>query len=165
MSGQRKPRILCLSRSTSHLRLILSHISQAEFEAVPVSSPEEAVAFCTEDHITAIVLDSEFMTEGGWTVAQSFRMVAPQLPIVLLQPNHNHEVPAGIDAVVAEADFVGILKKLLANGAPGTHNGALTPSRLPFERLVFNQQVLNQQNKADAAVNKVPEDDGEPSGS
>ena len=134
MSGRRKPRILCLSRSTSHLRLILSHISEAEFEAVPVSSPEEAVAFCTADHVSAIVLDSEFVTEGGWTVAQSFRMVAPQLPIVLLQPNHNHEVPAGIDAVVAGADLViGTLKKLLANGAPDTHNGALPPPKLPFD--------------------------------
>jgi len=126
MSGRRKPRILCLSRSTSHLRMILSHISEAEFEPIPASSPEEAVAFCTADHISAIALDSEFVTEGGWTVARSFRMVAPQLSIVLLQPNDNHEVPAGIDAVVAGADLViGTLKMLLANGTPDSHDAAL----------------------------------------
>ncbi len=156
MSGRRKPRILCLSRSTSHLRVILSHISEAEFEAIAASSPEEAVAICTANHVTAIVLDSEFVTEGGWTVAQSFRMVAPQLPIVLLQPNHNHGVPAGIDAVVAGADLViGTLKKLLANDTQSTHNGASPPSKLPFER----------QFKADATVNKISDDDGKPDGS
>jgi CheY-like chemotaxis protein len=155
MSDQRKPRILCVSRSTSHLKLIISHLSQEEFEAVAASSPEEAVAFCTANHVNAIVLDSEFATEGGWTVARSFRMVAPQLPIVLVKANHNHEMPVGIDAVAAGADLViGTLKMLLAN-ATRTHNGASPLPKLPFVRHF----------KADATVNKIPEDDGKPSGS
>jgi len=156
MSGRLKPRILCLSRSTSQLRVIISHLSHEEFEAVAASTPEEAVALCTANHVNAIVLDSEFVTESGWTVAQSFRMVAPHLPIVLVKANHDHEVPVGIDAVAAGADVViGTLKRLLANGTPDRHDAALPPPKLPFVR----------QFKTDAAVNKIPDDDGEPSGS
>jgi len=155
MSGQTKPRILCLSRSTSQLRVIVSHLPHEEFEAVAASTPEEAVAFCTANHVTAIVLDSEFVTESGWTVAQSFRMVAPHLPIVLVKANHDHEVPVGIDAVAAGADVViGTLKRLLANGTPERHDAALPQPKVPFVR----------QFKTGAAVNKIPEDDGEPSG-
>jgi CheY-like chemotaxis protein len=156
MSGRLKPRILCLSRSTSRLRLIVSHLSHEEFEAVTASTPEEAVALCTANHVTAIVLDSEFVTESGWTVAQSFRMVAPHLPIVLVKANHDHEVPVGIDAVAAGADVViGTLKRLLANGTPERHDAALPQPKLPFVR----------QFKTDVAANKIPDDDGKPNGS
>jgi CheY-like chemotaxis protein len=156
MSGQSKPRILCLSRSTSRLRVIVSHLSHEEFEAVAASTPEEAVAFCTANHVTAIVLDSEFVTESGWTVAQSFRMVAPHLPIVLVRANHDHEVPVGIDAVAAGADLViGALKMLLANGTPDGHGSTVNQPNPPPKR----------QFKLSAAVNIIPGDDGKASDS
>jgi hypothetical protein len=102
------------------------------------------------------VLDSEFVTERGWTVAQSFRMVAPHLPIVLVKANHHHEAPVGIDAVAAGADLVlGTLKKLLANGNSNTSDGASSRPRLPFERKL----------KAVSAENETSEDDGKASGS
>ena len=156
MSDRRKHRILCLSRSTSRLRLIVSHLSHEEFEAVTASTPEEAVALCTASHVTAIVLDSEFVTESGWTVAQSFRMVAPHLPIVLVKANHDHEVPVGIDAVAAGAELViGTLKMLLANSTPDGHDSTVTQSNPPPKR----------QFKLSAAVSIIPGDEGKASDS
>ena len=116
MSERRKrPTILCLSRSSSQLREIISHLGEAHYETVPASSPEEAVAFCAANQVTAIVLDSEFITEDGWTVTQSFRMVAPQLPIVLLKPEKIAEIPGGIDAIASSTELIlGTLKALLA---------------------------------------------------
>jgi CheY-like chemotaxis protein len=121
MSGQRKHRILCLSGSITQLRVIVSHFPQEEFETIASSSPEEAVAFCTANHISAIVLDSEFVTEDGWTVAQSFRMVQPQLPIVLLNAGPRRELPPHVDAFASKVEMIlGALKVLLKQcGANG----------------------------------------------
>jgi hypothetical protein len=95
---------------------MVSHFPPEEFETFPSSSPEEAVAFCAANHVNAIVLDSEFVTEGGWTVAQSFRMVKPQLPIVLLKRNHAHHnhLPTHVDVVASKMELIpGALKMLL----------------------------------------------------
>jgi DNA-binding response OmpR family regulator len=116
MSERRKrPTILCLSRSGSRLREIIAHLGETHYETIPVSSPEEAVAFCAANQVNVIVLDSEFITEDGWTVTQSFRMVAPQLPIVLLKPEKIAVIPGGIDAIASSTELIlGTLKALLA---------------------------------------------------
>jgi len=121
MSDRRKPRILCVSTSSSQLELIISHFAEEEFEAIAAASPEEAVAFCAANHVSAIVMDSEFVTEGGWTVAQSLRMVKPQLPIVLLKAGHGRELPPHVDAVACKVEMIlGTLKALLKQcGANG----------------------------------------------
>jgi DNA-binding response OmpR family regulator len=113
MSGRRKIHILCVSRSTSQLELMQSQFPQ-DFEVIPASSPEEAVAFCAANEVTAIVLDSEFITEDGWTIAQSFRMVKPRLPIVLVKSGADRQVPPQVDAIASSVDLVlGTLKILL----------------------------------------------------
>jgi CheY-like chemotaxis protein len=86
--------------------LIISHFAEEEFEAIAAASPEEAVAFCAANHVSAIVMDSEFVTEGGWTVAQSLRMVKPQLPIVLLKAGHGRELPPHVDAVACKVEMI-----------------------------------------------------------
>lgn len=121
MSDRRKPRILCLSASSSQLELIISHFDEEEFEAIAAASPQEAVAFCAANDVSAIVLDSEFVTEGGWTVAQSLHMVKPQLPILLLKAGRDHEVPPHVDAVACKVEMIlgalkALLKKCGANG-------------------------------------------------
>lgn len=119
-----------------------------------MSSPEEAVAFCAANQVAAIVLDSEFATEGGWTVAQSFRMVTPQLPIVLLQPNRGQEIPAGIDAVAAGADLVlGTLRILLAKVVADTPNVEELPKSKAS--LMRGLNGTGAENKSTKASNKT----------
>lgn len=39
---------------------------------------------CLNNHVSAVVLDSEFSTEVGWSAAQTFKMVNPHLPVMLV---------------------------------------------------------------------------------
>jgi CheY-like chemotaxis protein len=98
MSGQRKPRILCVSRSEFQLRTICSAIPSQEYDVVSASTPEQAVAVCVSSQLAAVVLDSEFVTDG-WSAAKTLKLVNPKVPVVLLGwPNHEG-APYGVDAI------------------------------------------------------------------
>jgi CheY-like chemotaxis protein len=102
MMGREKPRILCVSRSSSQLEAICSALPRREYEVVAATTPEQAVAVCVSNNLAAVVLDSEFSTETGWSAARTFKMVRPHLPVVLL--GHDHEQispPHGVDAVAS----------------------------------------------------------------
>ena len=98
MSGHSKPRILCVSRSEFRLRTICSSIPPREYEIVSASTPEQAVAFCVSNQLAAVVLDSEFLTDG-WSAAKTLKLVSPNLPVVLLGWKDEGDTPRGIDAV------------------------------------------------------------------
>ena len=99
MSGRDKPRILCVSRSPYQLRAMRSAFPATQYQVLSASTPEQAVAVCLNNRISAVVLDSEFCTEAGWTAAQTLKMVNPQLPVMLLLKSADGAVPCGIDAV------------------------------------------------------------------
>jgi DNA-binding response OmpR family regulator len=95
MTGREKPRILCVSRSAYELREMRS-------------------SFDT-NHISAVVLDSEFSTEAGWSAAQTLKMVNPRLPVMLLLKSAEDAVPSGVDAVAhSHSHILPKLKELLA---------------------------------------------------
>ena len=97
--GREKPRILCVSRSPFQLRAMRSAFPAREYEVLSAVTPEQAVAVCLNNHIAAVVLDSEFSTEAGWSAAQTFKMVNPRLPVMLLLKSAEGTVPSGVDAV------------------------------------------------------------------
>jgi DNA-binding NtrC family response regulator len=99
MSRREVQRVLCVSESTTQLKEMCSAISSMHYEAVSASTPEEAVACCSSNHVAAVVLDSEFLTEKGWSAAQSIKMLSPALPILLLEQGHNGDIPSGVDGV------------------------------------------------------------------
>jgi CheY-like chemotaxis protein len=101
MMGREKPRILCVSRSASQLKVICSALPSREFEVVTATTAEQAVAVCVSNNLAAVVLDSEFSTATGWSAAQTFKMVKPHLPVVLLARDHEQSLPHGVDAVAA----------------------------------------------------------------
>jgi len=101
MLGREKPRILCVSHSFFHLQLMRSALLSRKYEALTASTPEQAVAFCVGNNVAAVVLDSEFPTEYGWSAAQTFKIINPRLPVLLLQSGHNGDIPAGVDGVAA----------------------------------------------------------------
>ena len=70
-----------------------------EYDVLSASTPEQVVAVCVSNHISAVVLDSEFSTESGWSAARTLKMVNPQLPVMLLLKNDDADVPSGIDAI------------------------------------------------------------------
>jgi DNA-binding response OmpR family regulator len=99
MTRQEAKRILCVSQSPSHLKELCCAIASVAYEAVPASSPEQAVACCSGNRLSAVVMDSEFFAERGWSVAQSLKMVNPGILIFLMEKGHNGDIPDGIDAV------------------------------------------------------------------
>lgn len=100
MSAREKPRILCVSRSAYQLREMRSAFPPREYEVLSASTPEQAVAVCVSNYISAVVLDSEFSTEAGWSAAQSLKMVNPKLSVMLLLNTADGTVHSGVDAVV-----------------------------------------------------------------
>jgi DNA-binding response OmpR family regulator len=110
MMGREKPRILCVSRSASQLEAIRSALPSRDYEVLAATTPEHAVAVCLGNNVAAVVLASEFSTENGWSAAQTFKMVKPQLPVVLLGHNHQQQPPNGVDAVAP--DYSAIQHKL-----------------------------------------------------
>jgi CheY-like chemotaxis protein len=75
MTGLEKPRILCVSRSSSQLEAICSALPRREYEVVTATTPEQAVAVCVSNNLAAVVLDSELSTDAGWSAARTFKMV------------------------------------------------------------------------------------------
>ena len=112
MSRREPHQILCVSQSPSQLKELISAVSSLKYEAVSASSPEQAVACCIGNPLAAIVIDSEFLTEGGWTVPQSIKMVRPDLPIFLLDQEHKGDIPHGVEAVAPTVPL--IMEKLAA---------------------------------------------------
>lgn len=110
MSGREKPRILCVSRSAYQLKAMRDAFPTREYEVLSASTPEQAVAVCVSNHISAVVLDSEFSTEFGWSAARTLKMVNPQLPVMLLLKSAAGTVPSGVDAVAPS--YSHILPKL-----------------------------------------------------
>ena len=118
MSGREKPRILCVSRSVYQLREMREAFPAKEYEVIAASTPEQAVAVCLNNHISAVVLDSEFATEAGWSAAQTLKMIKPQLPVMLLLNNAEGTVPSGVDAVAhGHTHMLPRLKELLLHQA------------------------------------------------
>ncbi len=99
MTGREKHRVLCVSRSPFQLREMRSAFPARDYEVFTASTPEQAVAVCLNNKVAAVVLDSEFSTEAGWSAAQTFKMVDPHLPVMLLLESAAGTVPSGVDAV------------------------------------------------------------------
>lgn len=115
MSGREKPRILCVSRSAYQLKTMRNAIPTRDYEVLSASTPEQAVAVCVSNHVSAVVLDSEFSTEAGWSAAQSLKMVKPELFVMLLLESAAGTVPSGVDAVApSHSTMLTKLKGLLS---------------------------------------------------
>ncbi|HEX3584346.1 MAG TPA: response regulator [Candidatus Angelobacter sp.] len=106
MTGLEKPRILCVSRSSSQLEAICSALPRREYEVVTATTPEQAVAVCVSNNLAAVVLDSEFSTDAGWSAARTFKMVKPHLPVVLLGHDHQQAPPHGVDSVALNCSAI-----------------------------------------------------------
>jgi CheY-like chemotaxis protein len=115
MSGREKPRVLCVSRSAYQLRAMRGALPAREYDVLSASTPEQAVAVCLNNNISAVVLDSEFSTDSGWSAAQTLKMVNPQLPVMLLSKHAEGIMPSGVDAVAPNHSHMLIkLKGLLS---------------------------------------------------
>ena len=112
MTGRGKPRILCLSVSFSGLTQMCAALPARKYQVLSAANPAHAVAACATNNVAAVVLDSEFLTDGGSSLPQTFKALNPNLPIVLLELGHNGDIPEAVDAVATTGKMM--LKKLAA---------------------------------------------------
>ena len=111
---QKGRRILCIIRSTSNRKTLPPVLQSANYEVTLALTAEEAVAFCIGNLVAAVVLDSEFHSEAGWSVAQTIKGLHPQLPILLFLDDHKAaEIPQSVDAIANAATMVDELRRLL----------------------------------------------------
>lgn len=78
-------------------------------------TPDHAVALCVNNDIDAVVLDQEhFVVTDNWSVAQSVKMIKPRTCVFLMVRGKilSGKLPAGIDAMITEADTQGLLNTL-----------------------------------------------------
>ena len=100
----KQQRILCVIHSTSNRKTLPLALQSAQYEVFLALTAEQAVAFCMGNLFAAVVLDSEFLSEAGWSVAQTFKGLYPRLPIVLfLEDHHRAEIPQAVDAIANTA--------------------------------------------------------------
>jgi PleD family two-component response regulator len=101
MGGHRKIRILLVGDSSFDSQAVRSTLLCSQYEVLSACTPDQAVAYCISNHVAAVVLNSRFVTEHGWSAAQTLKLVNNHVPIVYLQGSDIRKVPAGVDEVAA----------------------------------------------------------------
>jgi hypothetical protein len=94
----------------------LKFLKDAGYRMVTTYTPDHAVAVCVSNHgIDAVVLDQElFVQTGGWSVAQSLKMVCRTVYVILVVRGTflGGALPDGVDAIVREHDAAGLVKTI-----------------------------------------------------
>ena len=110
------PSALVLLLVTSDHAELESLLRQEGYTVVAATTADQAVALCLHNRFRAAFLDEDSLEEAeGWSVAQSLKMVRPNIPVLLLtkRPVPNQEsVPKSIDCLVNEQDSGEVLKAL-----------------------------------------------------
>lgn len=107
MRNREQRRIVCVLHSPSNQKILPQSLRSAGYEVILALTADEAVAFCINHSLAALVLDSEFFTQEGWSVTQTFKSLCPKVPIVLFVENHKDgAMPTNVDAM---ADTAGIM--------------------------------------------------------
>lgn len=100
-----KPTILLLvDRRQSRTARVLK---SAGYSIITTFTPDHAVAMCVNNRIDAVVLDQQhFIETERWSVAKSVKMIRASICVILVVRGRlmNHDLPEGVDALIAEHD-------------------------------------------------------------
>ncbi len=100
MRSREQRRIVCLLQSPSNQKNLPLSLRSARYEVVSAPTADQAVAFCINNAVAAVVLDSEFSSEEAWSVVQTFKGLCPKVPILLFVDGHKHRTtPKNVDAI------------------------------------------------------------------
>ena len=96
--------LLLVDRRSSALK---RYLAQAGYDVVESFTTDRAVAICVNNEIDVAVLDQAcFVETDGWSVAQSLKVVKPNLCIVLVSSAKKLKgsLPQGVNALVNAAN-------------------------------------------------------------
>lgn len=103
---EQKHKVLYVSPSAIH-RMDLENVFHAvRYEVVSCMNVDHAIAFCIDNSVSALVLDSEFLTEQDWYAVPTFKSICAGVPILVLADNHHEKIPRAVDAVAGTPALV-----------------------------------------------------------
>jgi DNA-binding NtrC family response regulator len=107
MRNRERPKILCVLHSPSNRNSLPGVLRSARYEVISAFTADQAVAFCINHVAAAVVLDSEFFSERGWSVLQTFKSLCPKVPILLFVEDHQFgTLPQNVDAIANTAEMM-----------------------------------------------------------
>jgi len=109
--------ILCVADSNRRLTYLGATAKKLGYRVATAVAPDHAVALCVSrpEDIVAIVMDEDLIIDG-WSVADSLKMVAPKIPILLVcdKGAGSSPPPKGVDLVTKEGSRHAIMEGLKA---------------------------------------------------
>ena len=94
--------VLCVGCSQRLFQKLNDRLEQSELRLLGPLNQEEAVAVCASQGVALIILDGASSRGQEWSVAKSFKMMRPTLPIILLgEHKSGTRLPDGVEAVVS----------------------------------------------------------------
>ena len=103
---EQKHKILYITPSSMD-RMALENVFHAtRYEVVSCMNVDHAIAFCIDNRVSALVLDSVFLTEQDWFAVPTFKSICAGVPILVLGDNHHEKIPCGVDAVAGTPALV-----------------------------------------------------------
>ena len=107
------PRILCVACSPTVFGAVDHAFRYSRLHVLSAATRDKGVAICVAEVIAVAVLDGESIRGEEGSVAQSLKMVRPNLPIILLEERERlSNLPDGIDAVVPLSATEKLLQKI-----------------------------------------------------
>jgi hypothetical protein len=89
--------LLCVGCSHKLFQKLSNRLKESELPILGPLNQEEAVAVCASQGIALIILDGASIRGQEWSVAKSFKMIRPTLPIILLgEPTSGTRLFGGI---------------------------------------------------------------------
>jgi hypothetical protein len=90
-------------------------LKSAGYRVLLSFTPDHAVAAVVNSHVEAVVLDQfHFVPRENWSVAQSLKMVKPDLCVLLVVRGEivRRTMPKGLDAIVPDGDGAALINAL-----------------------------------------------------
>ena len=108
------PRVLCVACSPTVFGALDHAFRYSRLHVLSAATRDNGVAICVAEVIAVAVLDGESIRGEECSVAQSLKMVRPNLPIILLEERARKpdNLPDGIDAVVPLGATETLLRKI-----------------------------------------------------
>lgn len=111
--------------SSQNLEILRSVLEHAFYEVIHASTADQGVALSLNHSLAGVVLDSEFLTEQGWTLAQTLKGLRPAVPVLLFATEPCEiKVPHVLDGVVhTHADLLEYLSSSLQRNTADANAG------------------------------------------
>lgn len=106
MRNREQRRIVCVLHSPSNQKSLPLSLESARYEVVSGLTADQAVAFCMNNIVAAVVLDSEFISEEELSVVETFKSLCPKVPILLFVNGRHRTTPKNVDAIAYTTEIM-----------------------------------------------------------